>query len=60
MLVTCITFHLTSNKITRSDIMAFKKIKKEQKFKGKYIVFIDDDTKTVYSTNSIFWRDFFS
>lgn len=29
------------------------------KTKGKYIIYIEEDDDIVYSTDSIFWRDFF-
>ena len=43
----------------------FQEVKKTNEFipKGDYIVWIeynDDCTADVYSTDSIFWRDFFS
>ena len=43
--------------------MTFKELKKEFKPKGTYIVHVekeDDGTATIYSTDSPFWRDFFS
>jgi len=43
--------------------MAKEKVEKPFNPKGKYVVWIEDEgdgTKTVYSTDSVFWRDFFT
>ena len=43
--------------------MPFKwKVMVVMRIQGKYLIWIeeeDDGTQTVYSTDSIFWRDFF-
>lgn len=41
--------------------MTFKTIKKKR-YKGEYVIWVeenDDGSRDVYSTDSIFWREFF-
>ena len=43
--------------------MTFKKVKNDIGHKGKYLIWVEDNndgTLDVYSTDNIFWRDFFT